>query len=110
VLGVGGYVAVLRRLRIGAFTVDDAITLDADADTARHKLLPMKTAIEEMPTLHATSDEIRRLQNGQSIPAPGDGDVAVVDRSGALVAVGRISQGMLRPEKVIPISTAASGP
>jgi tRNA pseudouridine55 synthase len=109
-IGVGGYVVALRRLRIGSFSIDDSVALDADVETARSKLLPMSAAIVSLPAIRVSADEVRRLQQGQAISASGEGEVAVLDRAGDLVAVGRIMSGRLRPEKVIPISTAASGP
>lgn len=96
-LGVGGYVTELRRLRIGPFTVEDAIPLDAEAP----KLLPMAAAVSGLPVVRVTADEVRRLRNGQTIPAAGDGEVAVFDEPGELVAVGRMAQGWLKPEKVL---------
>jgi tRNA pseudouridine55 synthase len=109
-LGVGGYVSVLRRLRIGPFTADDAVTLDADAESARHRLLPVTAAVAGMPRLDVSPEQARRLRNGQAIPASGEGEVAVTDRTGALVAIGRIGRGFLQPEKVIPTSTVETAP
>jgi hypothetical protein len=37
------------------------------------------------------------------VPAAGDGEVAVLGEGGDLVAIGRVSGGMVRPEKVIPV-------
>jgi tRNA pseudouridine55 synthase len=99
-LGVGGYVSALRRLRIGPFTVTNAITLDSDQSAAREGLLPMIVAVEGLPTIALGADESRRIRNGQSIPAPGTGNVAALDEAGALVAIGRIANGVLQPDKV----------
>jgi tRNA pseudouridine55 synthase len=96
-LGVGGYVADLRRLRIGPFTVEEAVPLDADSP----RLLPMAVAVSGLPVVRLSADEVRRLRNGQTIPAAGDGEVAVFDDGGELVAVGRVAQGWLKPEKVL---------
>jgi tRNA pseudouridine55 synthase len=96
-LGVGGYVTVLRRLRIGPFTVEDAVSLDADVP----KVLPMAAAVSGLPTVRLRAEEIRRLRNGQAVPATGEGEVAAFGESGELVAVGRAAAGWLKPEKVI---------
>jgi tRNA pseudouridine55 synthase len=108
-LGVGGYVTALRRLRIGPFTVDDSVSLDADAETARHRLLPPAAAVSALPTVRVTADQARRLQHGQSIPATGDGAAAVVDEVGGLIAVGHIAGGLLRPEKVVRMAGEQTG-
>jgi tRNA pseudouridine55 synthase len=100
-LGVGGYVTVLRRLAIGPFTANDAVSLDADAETVHKKLLPMAAAVSGMPTIRIAGEEIRRLRNGQAIAATGGGETAVLDETGELVAVGRVADGLLRPEKVL---------
>lgn len=101
VLGVGGYVTVLRRLRVGPFTVEDAVPLGADGGTALGKLLPMSAAVGHLPTLRATADDVRRLRSGQVIPTAGAGETAVLDDAGALVAVGTAAGGWLKPEKVL---------
>ena len=58
-LGVGGYVTALRRLRIGSFTVEQAVPLDADPETVRGKLLPMANALESLPSVSVSLDEVR---------------------------------------------------
>jgi tRNA pseudouridine55 synthase len=100
-LGVGGHVTALRRLRIGPFAAEDAVPLDADADSARGRLLPLASAVSGLPLVRVTADEARRLRNGQALPAAADGEVAVLDEAGGLVAVGRAAGGWLKPEKVM---------
>jgi tRNA pseudouridine55 synthase len=102
-VGVGGYVTVLRRLRVGPFAVEEAVRLDADAELARGKLLPMTAAVSGLPVVRVAADEVRRLRHGQAVPAAGGGEVAVLGEGGELVAVGRVTGGLLRPEKVIPV-------
>jgi tRNA pseudouridine55 synthase len=100
-LAVGGYVVTLRRLRIGPFTVDQAVELDADPETARGKLLPMSSAVSGLPAVTIKPDDLRRLRNGLAVAATGNGQVAVLAESGELVAIGRFDGGLLRPEKVM---------
>src|SRR5262245_26523059 len=100
-LGVGGYLIGLRRLQIGPFMPDAAVPLDADAETARSRMLPLAVAVSWLPSVRVTSEQARRLRNGLSVPVTGEGEVAVYDAAGVLVAVGRIDAGTLRPEKVI---------
>ncbi len=99
-LGVGGYVAELRRLSIGPFTASDAVRLDAAADEARSKLLSPLAALDGLPQVRVSADDARRLRTGQPILTDGDGELAVLDEAGQLVAVGRIREGRLWPEKV----------
>jgi len=100
-LGVGGYVTALRRLRIGPFTTEQAVPLVADAKTAHDKLLPMARALEGLPSVSVSADDARRLRNGLTIRAPGRDEVAVLNDSGELVAVGFVTDGVLRPMKVL---------
>src|SRR5205085_1672899 len=48
-LGCGAYLSGLRRTRVGRFTADDAVPLEADAETARGRLLPLAAAVAELP-------------------------------------------------------------
>jgi len=96
-LGVGGYVTALRRLLIGPFAVEDADTLEVDAPS----LLPMAAAVSALPAVRVTADEARRLRNGQAVSATGEGETAVVNEAGELVAVGRAAGGWLKPVKVL---------
>jgi tRNA pseudouridine55 synthase len=108
-LGCGALVEVLRRTRVGLFTVDDSLTLDADAATARARLLPLATAVAELPRLTLTADGVRRLRQGQKVPLPEDAvplhslETAVFDPTGGLVAVARIDpeRRLLLPDKVL---------
>lgn len=97
-LGVGGYVRVLRRTRVGPFTPEQAATGRAD-------LLPTALAVTELPGVHLNEAEGRRLRQGQSVPNPATGEVAVFV-NGEVVAVAHGEAGVLRPLKVI----AAVGP
>lgn len=101
-VGVGGYVATLRRTRIGLFMEGDAVPLDASVEEMQAHLHPPSAAVSHLPTLRVTKDEARRLRQGQMIPATASGQLAVLDESGAFVAVGRADGLKLRPEKVLP--------
>ncbi|HKA06849.1 MAG TPA: tRNA pseudouridine(55) synthase TruB [Gemmataceae bacterium] len=104
-LGVGGYVAELRRLSIGAFTLDQAVTLHADPETARQKLLPITMAVSGLRAVRVSPNDAQRLRNGLSISAAGEGEVAVLDQNGQLLAMGRVENGLLRPEKVLQMTS-----
>lgn len=101
-LGVGGYVATLRRTRIGPFAVEESMSLDDEAEVVRQRLLPPAAAVSHLPSVRVTNDDARRLRQGQMIPADGSGEVAIFGEAGELIAVGRIDRTRLRPEKVMP--------
>jgi tRNA pseudouridine55 synthase len=101
-LGVGGYVSRLRRLRIGRFTVEDAISLDSSAEGTTGKLLPLTVAVSDLQPIAITESDSARLRNGQAIRAEGEGRAAAMGPGDELIAVGRLESGEFRPEKVIP--------
>ena len=71
--GSVGHVAALRRLRVGPFHEADTISLDfldIGAENARASpdlLLPIKTALADIPALALTDEEADRISNGRSI-------------------------------------------
>jgi tRNA pseudouridine55 synthase len=110
-LGCGGLVQSLRRTHVGPFEAAEGLFLDADASTARAKLLPPSAAVRHLPQVVLGPGEIVRLRQGQPVPltaarsAPKTGsekEAAVFDVMGMLVAVVGVdyARQMLRPEKV----------
>jgi tRNA pseudouridine55 synthase len=106
-LGCGAHVKTLRRTRIGPFTADQAVRMDADAATAREHVLPASLAVAGIPSLVLPEGERLRLFNGQVIELPPEicleeGEVAVFDEAGTLAAVAVVDWGrrVLRPGKV----------
>ena len=71
--GTLGHIAALRRLRVGPFTEAQAIPLDklrATDDTAPASpdlLLPVATALADIPALALTEAEANGLRHGQAI-------------------------------------------
>jgi tRNA pseudouridine55 synthase len=95
--GVGGMVQMLRRTRVGPFTAEQGIGLDGGAVDVR--LLPMSLAVERLPQVRLQPDAARWLCQGQSIRCGGDdGEVAVFDEHGELIAIGVREGGRLKPQ------------
>jgi len=66
-LGTFGHVAELRRLSVGRFTVEQAISLDSVVErrhslAASEYLLPIETALDDIPALALTAAEAARLR------------------------------------------------
>lgn len=99
-LGVGGYVAELRRLRIGPFQVEDAVPLDADATKAQACVQPMIAAVRELKTETFNALQIHLVRDGGQVGQPGEGEMAAIDEAGKLVAIGEIRRGFFQPRKV----------
>lgn len=116
--GTVGHVAALRRLRVGPFTEAQAISLDkcvASADNAPaspNLLLPVATALADIPALALTEAEVLGLSNGQAIslvdlmgriPQTADPNGGLVRAMAGTRVIGlcRLSDGWLKPERLL---------
>ncbi|MBS0411617.1 MAG: tRNA pseudouridine(55) synthase TruB [Proteobacteria bacterium] len=71
-LGACAHVSALRRLRVGGFTEDRAITLESleelcNRGAALEALLPVETALDDIPALALTAEDAFRLTQGRSV-------------------------------------------
>ena len=75
-------------------------------------LLPVETALDDIPALALTEAEAIRLRHGQSVRLPcpadgasidqlGNGSIISVSAGGKLVALAEMDDGMLRPVRVL---------
>lgn len=116
-LGCGGSLSALRRTKIGAFTVDDAVTLDGlrearDAGEAVAAWIPFDEIPLPFGDMVADVQQERRIQHGQTVMArnvAGDeGDwVKIMSEQGKLIAVGAVverigngNMGVIQPKVV----------
>lgn len=72
ILGCFGHVSVLRRLAVGHFTEETAISLDEFEKMVQNSapdqvLLPVETALDDIPALAMTAAEITRIRQGQTV-------------------------------------------
>lgn len=86
-LGVGGHLTMLRRTRIGEFSIDEASR--ADELEPAPILPPADVAARVLGALEVTSDVARDLRHGKRVAAPEtfDGQRAAVDPDGELIGV-----------------------
>src|SRR5581483_7783016 len=102
--GCGALVQTLRRLRVGPFTTDNAVSLDADAAIARARLRPVEEAVAELPAITLTAGELQRLRQGQalSVTHGSDEEMAVFDEGKRLAAIATFDKErrLLKPAKV----------
>lgn len=116
--GTVGHVAALRRLRVGPFLADAAIPLDklrAPEDTAPASpdlLLPVATALADIPALALTEHEAVDLRHGQAISLvslmgriPGSADpaggLARAMAGGRVIGLCRLEDGLMKPERML---------
>ena len=116
-VGTVGYILDLRRTAVGRFTQETAISLEQLASVGHSAplselLLPVETALDDIPALALTDMEARHLRQGRSIPVlpvatrspPGilDQDHMVCAMAeGKPVALARVVGGELRPVRVL---------
>jgi tRNA pseudouridine55 synthase len=71
-LGACAHVAALRRLSVGPFSVENAISLDrltemVQRSASSEALLPVETALDDIPALALTDEDAFRLRQGRPI-------------------------------------------
>jgi tRNA pseudouridine55 synthase len=110
-LGCGGLIEVLRRTQVGPFHAEEALSIDADAATARSRLLPPAMALVELHRLIVPAEHARRLCQGGELPArvcqgteaAGEANYAAFEQDGTLIGVVQIDGGsrQVRPVKIL---------
>jgi tRNA pseudouridine55 synthase len=116
-LGACGHVSELRRTRVGRFTEHACVTLELLGDLgyeARQSeaLLPVETALDDIPVLAVTDEDAFRLKQGRSIVLvprqvesvkarlkPGSRTVSAM-AGGTMVALCEMRAGRLEPSRV----------
>ena len=118
-LGTVAYVIELQRVSVGCFTLERAISLDKlqalghNAAASKH-LLPLETALDDIPALALTEDQAKAMRRGQSVtplhPTDrarltqiGDGARIRATNGGRLVALAEVASGGIRPLRVLNV-------
>ena len=101
-LGCGGCMSALRRVRSGAFSVEQAHTLGevvaaAKEGRAEELLLPLDGLFAAHPALTVDREAERRIRCGNDAALPGtpDGVWRVYGENGAFLALGQTGAGVL---------------
>ena len=120
-LGAEGHVSALRRERVGPFSVENAVTLDflteiVHRDAASEGLLPVATALDDIPDLAVTDQDAFSLRQGRPIVLiprqvetlkarlkPGSRTVSAFQGQ-TLVALGQLRAGRFEPDRVFNLS------
>ncbi|HEY8573444.1 tRNA pseudouridine(55) synthase TruB [Phenylobacterium sp.] len=126
-LGACGHVSELRRTRVGRFGQESAVTLELLEDLG-HKarlleaLLPVETALDDIPALAVTDEDAFRLKQGRSIVLvprqveavkarlkPGSRTVSAM-AGGSVVALCEMRAGRLEPSRVFHLEKSGEQP
>ena len=115
-LGAEGHVTALRRERVGPFSTESAVTLDilremVHRGAASEGLLPVATALDDIPDLAVTATDAFSLRQGRPILllprqietlkarlSPGSRTVSAFE-DGTLVALCQMRAGRLEPDR-----------
>jgi tRNA pseudouridine55 synthase len=119
VLGCLGHVSALRRTEVGPFGENDMISL-ADLQSLCQKaaagegsladaLLPVETALDDIPALAVSRADAARLQRGQAVllrgrDAPIFRGTVYVTTSGELIALSEVDRGEIIPKRVFNLA------
>lgn len=98
-LGCGGCMYSLRRTEAAGFSLDQAVTLDTlfSAEDPQSLLLPVDAYFAGRPILILKAGPEKKVRNGAavSVPQAADGQYRVYGESGAFLALGQVSDGLL---------------
>lgn len=118
-LGTCAHVVALRRTAVGRFTEEGAISLESlealgHSPAALEAVLPLETALDDIPALALTETEASRLRSGQAVSMVArtnrdrisdfvNGAIVFATAGGKPVALARYDAGDIRPVRVLNI-------
>ncbi len=116
-LGTCAHVVALRRTAVGPFSEDMAIPLESleglgHSPALMEQLLPIETALDDIPAFALSEAEARRLRCGQTVSLMArvhrdrlrdlsQGSIVCATTAGRLVALARYEAGEVHPVRVI---------
>jgi tRNA pseudouridine55 synthase len=118
-LGVFGHVSALRRTSVGPFAEADMISLEqlealchraaAGEASLADALMPVETALDDIPALAVSRADAARLQRGQAVllrgrDAPIFRGTVHVTVSGQLLALADVDRGEIIPKRVFNLA------
>jgi tRNA pseudouridine55 synthase len=126
ILGCYGHICALRRTLVGPFGENDMILLEqlealcnraaSGEGSLADALLPVETALDDIPALAVTRADAARLHRGQAVllrgrDAPNGSGTVYVTVAGRLLALAEIGNGELIPKRVFNLTglTASAG-
>ena len=118
-LGVFGHVSALRRVAVGPFGPETMILLE-DLEALCHRaaageisladaLMPVETALDDIPALAVARADAARLQRGQAVllrgrDAPIFRGPVYVTVEGQLLALAEVDHGEIVPKRVFNLA------
>lgn len=111
-MGTTAVIDNLERTASGMFTLENAYSMEQIKALCEAKdysfLLPMEAAVSSLPSFSLKNGEQwRGILDGTAFSVPEqdrkdlDGEVAIYDPCGELMAIGEITEGKLKPKKIL---------
>ena len=107
-LGCGAHLASLRRTKVGALSLEDAVTLQAletmSVDERLATLKPLDALMQTLPAVHLSESDRVRFCHGQrlALGLQSSPRVRVYGPDGQMVGTARVNErGVLEPERLI---------
>ncbi|MBM3672828.1 MAG: tRNA pseudouridine(55) synthase TruB [Actinobacteria bacterium] len=105
-LGGAAHIETLRRLRVGTYGLDEALTLDVIESDPSAAVRPPADAVRDLEMLEVDADSQRAILHGMTFPAgalgeSGPGPFAVIGDHSELLAVYERRRGGVKPSVVI---------
>lgn len=103
------HLSALRRIRVGPFLEKDAISLDKLAKLWQCPaefvdLLPLTTALDDIPALAVTEPQAERLRHGNDVAVPNQADGFVCAMDGNIpIGIAKIEADRLFPVRIFNI-------
>ncbi|RBP67884.1 tRNA pseudouridine synthase B [Brevibacterium sanguinis] len=97
-LGVHGHLTALRRTRVGAFGIDDAVVIPADLDVPVPRLITLAEAARSLfPSVDVDAGQAKALMQGRTVgvEAPAAGEFAVLSE-GELISIAEARTGGIK--------------
>jgi tRNA pseudouridine55 synthase len=110
-LSCGALIETLRRTSVGCFSIEQAVSLDADSAEVFGRLLPLGSAVVGLPRIILGAEDLVRVRQGKMVSVPASladvaPEIAVFDENGNLAAIAETRDGaFLQPVKVFPPAT-----
>lgn len=108
VLGTVGYVSRLRRMMVGKFHHNDAISLEnltefGHKSKLHHIFLPLGAVLDDIPAVSVSMEEVMMINQGQPIPRKGmrsRGILVALKLSDQVIALAKECDGYYYPKRV----------
>jgi tRNA pseudouridine55 synthase len=110
-LGTLGHLTVLRRTASGMSDVAAALSLDEVAQRVRdgeQVLAPPTCLVAHLAHVVLNEQDVMAIRHGKTVAGSGDGEVALLDGAGQLVAIAEAAAGKVKPVVVLPAEGASA--